>query len=261
MKSPVSLLALLLAGAALAVAQEPPPGDGPRGSSELAAGEVRYDVVGRAVIGDLVGVSATSSGLPAGSYAEITALDTGRTIVVAILGGTVAPGQVATLSQGAAAAIGMSGDGFAVRVRKVVPTPQDIVQLRGGQAASFRAEAPQALLVALRKKLAPAAMPAGNPRPAPVARAPRAIPAPVARPVESTASVKPVTTGYIVQVAALSSAARAAVVARAVGGTIVAGPPVWRVRLGPYPDAAAAGRAKADSARKGYPGGQITRIP
>ena len=260
MKSHVSLLALLLAGACPAAAQEPPPGDGPRGSSELVAGEVRYDRVGYAIRGDLPGLSAASVDIGDGSFAEITALDTGRTIVVALVRDDIPMTRLAMVSARAADALGMADGALAVRVRKVTPTPQDILQLRSGEAAPVRAEAPAALLVALRKKLTP--LPANQPpRPAPVAKPPRPTPSPIARAVVPPAPAKPATSGYIVQVAALSSAARAAVVARAVGGTIVAGPPLWRVRMGPYPDTAAAARAKAEAAGKGYPGGQITRLP
>ena len=270
MKLRANLCLVLLAAASPVVAQEPPAGAGPRGTSERAAGEQRYDAVGYAGLGELDGVRAVSSGLPTGSFAEVTALDTGRTIVVAVVAGAVPAERVVALSPGAASALGMSGDRFAVRIRKVVPTPQDVVQLRDGGAASFRADAPSALLVALRKLLPaspqPAAIakapPAPVPKPTPVVK-----PAPVVKPVPATtkpvakaSAPKPATSGYVVQVAALSSAARAATVAKAVGGTVIPGPPTWRVRLGPYPDTAAATRAKAKAARAGYPGGQISRL-
>ena len=51
MKSLASLVLILVAPAA---AQEPPAGDGPQGTSQVAAGELRFDVVGRA---DVVGVA------------------------------------------------------------------------------------------------------------------------------------------------------------------------------------------------------------
>ncbi len=266
MKSLASLSLLLLAGVPLpALAQEPPAGEGPRGSSQLAAGETRYDAVGYAGRSDLAGTSIASAELSSGSYAEVTKLDTGKTIVVAVAAGEVARGMVAMLSPGAMTALG-AGDGrLAVRVRKVTPTPQDVVQLRGGTAASFRAEAPASLLVALRKKLPVSIAATSQPKPVKPVKAPQPTkPVPVSAPKPPPAGparvAKP-TSGYVVQVAALSSAARAAVVARALGGTVVPGPPVWRVRLGPYPDMAAATRARADAARAGYAGGQITRTP
>lgn len=267
MKSLASLSLLLLVAAA--PVQEPPAGPGPRGSS----GEARYDAVGLAATGALDGVRAASTVLPAGSFAEVTALDTGRTIVVALAEGSVPTDRVVTLSPGAATALGLTGDRAPVRIRKVVPTPQDIAQLQGGGAASFRADAPPALLVALRKLLPAAAKPVAaaptltpppakvaSPKPAVAKPTPAPTPSPVAAPPKPKAP-KPLTSGYVVQVAALSNAARAATVAKAVGGTILPGPPTWRVRLGPYPDTAAATRAKAQAARAGYPGGQISRFP
>ncbi|MES2338460.1 MAG: SPOR domain-containing protein [Pseudomonadota bacterium] len=263
MKSRADLALLLLVAATPASAQEPPAGDGPRGSSQAQPGEIRYDRVGYAEIGDAAGMTAVSSDIAAGSYAEVTAIDSGRTIVVAVTSGAVPSGRLVALSGAAAAALGLSGDSPAVRVRKVTVTPQDMALLREGQAASSRVDAPPVLLTALRRKLpalqtAVASQPDAPPKlrtAAPAARAP------VATPKPAPAEPAVVTSGYVVQVAALSSAARAAVVARAVGGTVVAGPPVWRVRMGPYPDAATAARAKADAARKGYAGGQISRIP
>lgn len=254
MKSLASLLLLSLAVAAPALAQEPPPGDGPRGTSG-AGGEARYDAVGYAGAAEIGGISAVSGVLPAGSHAEVTALDTGRTIVVAVVAGTPPPGRIAALSADAANALGASGDSTAIRIRAVTPSPQDIVQLRSGGVASFRADAPPALLAALRKMLPAPTRAAVIPAPKPPVARPK--PAPVARPQVATAA----TSGFVVQVAALSSAARAKSVADATGGTVVAGPPVWRVRLGPFSDAASAARARDMAARTGYPGGQIIRIP
>lgn len=268
MKSLASLSLILCAASLPATAQEPPAGTGPRGSSQPAPGEVRYDAVGLAGAGTSAGFSAASAALAAGDHAEVTALDSGRTIVVAILLGEVAPNRVVMLSADAVQALGLTGDGAAVRVRKVTPTPQDVAQLRAGTAASPRADAPPALLVALRKKLVVPQSVAAAIAPAPKAPVktrtqvvPDTRPKPQPKPVAVPEPSRPSATGYVVQVAALSSAARAAAVARAVGGTVIAGPPVWRIRLGPYPDAGAAARAKADAARKGYPGGQITRLP
>lgn len=260
MKSLVSLALILSADA---VVQEPPPGDGPRGSSQVAAGETRYDVVGRADVGQMPGVFVVARGLPVGGYAEVTALDTGRTIVASVADGVPASGMVAMLSADAAAALGGATGG--VRVRRVVALPQDIAQLRAGRAGEPRPDAPPALLAALRRKLAPTApatptMLPHSKSPAPArpsirTAAERPTPAPAATPVAR------VTAGYSVQVAAVSSAERAKALARTLGGAVIAGPPVWRVRLGPYPTLAAAERAKADVARRGHPGATIVRFP
>lgn len=256
-----SLASLVLILAAPATGQEPPTGDGPRGSSQVAAGEARFDVVGRADVAQMPGIFVVARGLPAGGYAEVTALDTGRTIVANVADGEVAAGQVAMLSADAAAALGGATNG--VRVRRVVVLAQDIAQLRAGRAGEPRPDAPPALLAALRKMLPAVSTPAkpsasdrkaaGKPvKPAAVRKAP-------AEPV--AAPNPPVRSGYSVQVAAVSSADRAMTLARALGGAVIAGPPVWRVRLGPYPTLTAAERAKADVARRGYAGATIVRFP
>lgn len=258
MKSLASLALILAAPAA--AAQEPAVGEGPRGSSQLAVGETRYDNVGRAEIAPLAGVAVATPGLPAGGFAEVTSLDTGRTIVAMVVAGEVPTGRIAILSPAAAAALSASGVTLAVRVRASVATPPEVTQLRAGGTVAARVDAPPALLAALRKKLAPEAP--AKPPAAPVA--PRALPKPIAPPPPSPrVAAKPVAprTGYVVQVAAVSNAARAAALARSLGGSVDPGPPLWRVRLGPYADAAAAARAKADVARRGHPGATIIRLP
>lgn len=258
MKSLASLVLILVAPAA---AQEPPAGDGPQGTSQVAAGELRFDVVGRADVAQMPGIFVVARGLPAGGYAEITALDTGRTIVARVADGEVAAGQVAMLSADAAAALGGAAAG--VRVRRVVALPQDIAQLNAGRAGEPRPDAPPALLAALRRKLAPVSIaPAAASTPLeapPMARKPIAVVA--NRPMAMSPASPVVTSGYAVQVAAVSNAQRAMALAQALGGAVIAGPPVWRVRLGPYPTQSAAERAKADVARRGYPGATIVRFP
>ncbi|KQN26228.1 hypothetical protein ASE86_08795 [Sphingomonas sp. Leaf33] len=258
MKSLVSLVLIL---SAPVTAQEPPPGDGPRGSSQIAAGEARFDVVGRADVAQMPGIFVIARGLPAGGYAEVTALDTGRTIVANVADGEVAEGRVAMLSVDAAAVLGGATGG--VRVRRVVALAQDIAQLRAGRAGEPRPDAPPALLAALRKKLpatpVPATPPASERKSAATSRKPAAVRPASAEPVVAPGAV--VRSGYSVQVAAVSSADRAMTLARALGGAVIAGPPVWRVRLGPYPTLPAAERAKADAARRGYAGATIVRFP
>lgn len=253
-----SLASLALILAAPALAQEPAAGDGPRGSSQLAAGETRYDLVGRADEAQMSGLFVVARDLPPGGYAEVTALDTGRTIVLRVASGDVAPGRIAMVSSDAAAALGGVGQG--VRVRRVVPLPQDVAQLNAGRPGEPRPDAPPALLAALRRKLASAPLTAPTPR-ATSTPAARKAPATAARPEKPAEPRSAVAAGYSVQVAAVSSADRAMTLAQALGGAVIAGPPVWRVRLGPYPDLAAAQRAKADVARRGYPGATIVRFP
>jgi len=254
MKSLASALALLVAVGA--GAQEPPPGDGPRGTSQGAPGSLRYDGVGRIAVGEAGGANITTDTLPAGSFAEVTALEGGRTIIVGVIAGVTPPGTVGTLSAAAAAILGIPNGAVAnVRVRGAVASPQEVVAIRDRGEAPERATAPPALLVALRRKVEATpivvAAPARSRRGAGAAAPPRAAaPPPQA---SGPAAARP---GYVVQVAAFSSAVRAGEVARSLGGSVLAGPPLWRVRLGPF-TAAAAQKARADAVRRGFTAAQI----
>lgn len=243
-----------------------PQGPGPRGTS----GELRYDTVGYAGVQTYRPTGAFSAAtitiahatLPVGSFVELTALDTGRTIV-AVVGAQSYDGQAFTLSPGAAQLLGV-GDHAALRVRLVTPSGPDQMALRSGQPASPRIDAPDGLLKALRKRLPddmvltpPRRMPPVTRRP-PVPR-PAPPPQPGARytpPQEARAPRG----GFIVQVAAFSTRERAQVAARAVGGRIVVAGGVFRVQLGPFPDSASAQRARDDVARHGYGDARVIHI-
>ena len=239
--------------------QEPPQGAGPRGTS----GQERYDAVGYAgSFGGDSGQYATASvsvahpSLPVGSYVELTALDTGRTIV-ALVAARGAGDRIVDLSPGAAQQLGV-GEGAAVRVRLVSPSPQDQMALRSGRPAMARMDAPQTLLTALRKKLSGRTEPAyTHPAPAPaparptreVTQPPGARRTPPPRQPDRAASIR---SGYLVQVAAFSTRERAQSVAQQIGGRIVPAGRVFRVQIGPFADAASAKRARDDVARRGY---------
>jgi rare lipoprotein A len=128
-------------------------------------------------------ITAAHKTLPIPSYAEITALDTGRTILVRINDrGPFANDRLIDLSAGAAAQLGITDAGVAaVRVRKVNPPEQERTVLRNGQKASERIETPDSLLRVLRTKLDKLPRPSG--RPISVAKAPVvSTPRPVAMP-------------------------------------------------------------------------------
>ncbi|WP_254554774.1 septal ring lytic transglycosylase RlpA family protein, partial [Salmonella enterica] len=78
--------------------------------------------------------------LPLGSHAEVTALDTGRTILVLV--NDRGPGRAdreIDLSRGAAALLGMDGRPSApVRVRATTATPTDAAALAAGRPAAAR---------------------------------------------------------------------------------------------------------------------------
>lgn len=224
----------------------PDTGEGPQGSSRLRPGEERYDRVGYAgFAGEGEGVFALSGVLPQGSHAEVTALDSGKTILVLIRG----PGTgLIALSEGAARQLGVAGNP-PVRVRRVSVTGQDATLLAAGQPAQMRADAPPALLAGLRRRLGDA------PRATAATPAPRPATRPTPRPAPGA------TRGLFVQVVALSNAARARALASQLGGIVRPGAGVYRVQLGPYPNNSAAERARADVARRGYGDARIVSIP
>ncbi|MFA6125110.1 SPOR domain-containing protein [Sphingomonas sp.] len=240
---------------AIASASDLPAGDGPRGTS----GEVQDDSVGYAGFLTIapeprwsaVTMAVAHPSVPPGTPVEITALDTGR-IVVALVIARDTEGGVVSVAPGVAQALGI-GDRAPVRVRAVVASPQDQVALRSGRVASARLDAPPALLVALRRKL-PAR--------------PTVSVAPVVKPPKATTPIKPRlaappprvatrTGGFLVQVAALSSADRAAELAKELGGRVVPLGRLFRVQLGPFADKASAQRARDGAARRGYHDAQI----
>ena len=240
--------------------------EGPRGTS----GEQRYDAVGYASwYGEEMGSATTASGmpfdanaitaahrtLPLGSVAEVTALDTGRTILVLVADrGPGGRDREIDLSRGAAQLLGVTAMA-PVRVRLINAAPQDVRALRAGRPAGERIAAPPSLLVALRRKLPPRLGPATPVRGA-------ATPARPARPVPGTSYAPPaprpapvrapVTAGLFVQVAALSNEGRAQALATSLGGRVQRAGALFRVQIGPYANTASAQRARDDAARRGY---------
>lgn len=254
--------------------------------SNIAA--ARYDAVGYAQAGDmaaLAGFSAHHATLPPNSFVEVTALDSGHTVLVQIVEGPppVQP-VLLRLSLQAARALGSTGGQMlAVRIRRTNPPGIDQQALREGKAASPRLDSPPILLTALRKRLpqvpadlpkilppTPALTPAkaaaskpGASYPPPVANLPaKAGSAKAAPPPDGGQSLiaKPAVAGLLyVQVAALSAADAAAVLAQKVGGHVERAGALYRVRLGPFRDAAAANRARDVAVQRGYKDARITR--
>lgn len=253
----------------------PPTADGPSATS--GRGAARYDEVGYATwYGNELAGGRTASGasfdpkgftaahrtLPLGSFAEVTALDTGRTILVQI--NDRGPRQVnlmIDLSQGAARALGISGR-EAVRVRAVTASPADLTALRSGQPGAPRLDTPPSLLAGLRQRLngapATAGPPMMQPRP-PLVRIPpepQAARPPARKPAPPGAAN---TAGFYVQVAAFSSQQRAAALARGLGGQAIPAGSVWRVRLGPYVTQNQARQARDGAAARGYGDARVVR--
>lgn len=233
-------------------------------------------------------ITAAHRTLPLPSYVEVTALDTGRTILVRVNDrGPFANDRIIDLSRGAAEQLGVIGDGAAaVRVRRVSPPDQERATLRSHGQVTERLETPPALLTALRAKLP--ARSAMAPAKAKVAARPsvKTLPKPVrgrdiretvpqparqdgfvveqagapsaAAPVAPVAAAVPASgRTYIVQVAAFSSRARAETLAKRIGAKAVEGDGLWRVRFGPYATQDAAQAGVRAAAAKGFENGRI----
>ncbi len=231
------------------------------------------------------GVTAAHKTLALPSYVEVTALDTGRTILVRVNDrGPFANDRLIDLSEGAARQLGISAQGVAgVRVRKVNPPEQERAVLREGMRAAERIDTPESLLRVLRDKLGKQPKPSGavvNASPAVQPRRPVTAPAPVmssdgrfireggnaqartATPIRPTPSaVEQVASGYVVQVAAFSSRSRADVLARKLGANVAtsADGRLFRVRYGPYATEAEGARSLANAKKRGYPQAKLYR--
>ncbi|WP_157217223.1 septal ring lytic transglycosylase RlpA family protein [Flavisphingomonas formosensis] len=231
-------------------------------------------------------ISAAHKTLPLPCYVEVTALDTGRTILVRINDrGPFVADRVIDLSLGAARLLGIERKGLSrVRVRRVEPSANDRLALRTGKPAVMRPNASPSELASLNARLnarpailataASAATPSYRPAPVPTRQPvmpPAVIPyAPMpAGPAAASASVSPVpplpmaTASLFVQVAVLSDQARAEGLATALSvygsSRIEPTGPLWRVRMGPYIDESSAEAALARIQGQGYQDARIVR--
>lgn len=243
------------------------------------------------------GISAAHKTLPLPTYVEVTALDTGRTILVRINDrGPFANDRLIDLSHGAAKQLGIDAQGIAgVRVRKVNPNEQERAVLRNGAPATERIATPDSLLAILRKNLRKLPQPVAPARrvaaPAPRAAPPTAnttgvgasyvppsgsaTPAPGSRNgrfiVEESGGAARVSApnrpavsssgGYVVQVAAFSSKSRADALARKIGAKVMRSPAgnIWRVRYGPYTSERDAEAGLNRARQRGYGSARILR--
>ncbi|QEH78190.1 septal ring lytic transglycosylase RlpA family protein [Sphingomonas sp. C8-2] len=195
---------------------------------------------------DMDRVGAAHKTLPLPSYVEVTALDTGRTIVVRINDrGPFVTNRIIDLSRRSAQLLGIERAGVSrVRVRRVYPSDADRLALRWGRPASDRPYASSSELAALNRRFAT--------RPA----EPRA-PARVAAAVPDEAV--PVG-GWFIQVTAVGSRARAEEIAEIVAGRVEPVGNLWRVRMGPYKNEQEATTALAQARSYGYQDARLVRI-
>ncbi|ATY31336.1 SPOR domain-containing protein [Sphingomonas psychrotolerans] len=225
---------------------------GPRGTSQRAPGEQRYDEVGYAAIGEGEGVTGVHASLAQDTLVEVTSLENGKTIVVLINATDPGAGNPILLSPGAARELGHDGGGrVAVRVRKVAAGPGDLLALRSGGPAAARPDTPPVLLNALRKHLGAAVVAS----PAPIER-----PA-YSRPASTPRAARPASgAGFYVQIAALSNARNAQALAQRTGGSVKQGGGLYRVQLGPFATRREADAARGGAARAGYGDARVIAV-
>ncbi len=233
-------------------------------------------------------ISAAHKTLPLPSYVEVTALDTGRTILVRINDrGPMAGDRLIDLSRGAAEQLGITDGPAAVRVRRTNPPMAERAQLRAGKPVPERIATPDSLLTILRNKLKSvsiqkAAMAPVAAQPAPPVASAAAKPGddrltvqaskpPVKKPEVKPAPAKPVpaqkaapkpapaTGPYAVQVGAFSSEDNANTAAKSVGGSVVKAGKLWRVRTGPFASDAEAKAALGKAKAKGFRDATVIR--
>lgn len=224
-------------------------------------------------------ISAAHKTLPMPSYVEVTALDSGRTILVRVNDrGPMTNGRLIDLSKSAAMQLGITGVA-PVRVRRTNPSESERAQLRAGRIVAARLPTPDSLLAILRKNVAD--LPVPPPRAEAVT--PSAPPGhsdtttaatpkgerfivegsgPKAAPPSSKGStaVKPaVTKPYIVQVAAFSTKSRAETLAGIIGGHVSEAGKYWRVRVGPFATESEAKAAHKTIQSKGFGDARVMR--
>ena len=250
---------------------------------------MNYDAVGFAAVDAAggAGVTAAHRTMPLPSYIEVTALDTGKTILVRVeRRGPMSGKSLVELSPGAAAQLGIAGNPrAAVRVRRMNPIEQDRALLRMGQPAPARMDTPKSLLTVLGRKLdqqagivrpvaLPVSVPGAAPAPVPTLSpvkikpgksvpkpkpAPAPLPAPSLAPAPAPAP-KPALHGkFAVQVGAFSSRANAQIAAKQTGGSVSPAGKFWRVRMGPFSSDAEAKNALAKAKAAGYSDARIQR--
>lgn len=240
---------------------------------------LNYDAVGYASISADVdsGISAAHKTLPLPSYAEVTDLQTGRTILVRVeTRGPMVNDRLIALSAAAADQLGIAAT-TPVRVRRVNPPEQERALLRQGEEAPLRIETPAPLRAVLKRKLEvqepllTASVPANSPivsqdpdlglknvnapQPEPDSQPeqitqPNSAPAPVSQPAAGE---------YVVQVAAFSTEARAENAARAIGGSVIRLGRYWQVRIGPFATRGDAQAGLEKARANGYSDARIQR--
>jgi rare lipoprotein A len=183
------------------------------------------------------GFTAAHRTLPFHSYVEVTALDTGRTILVRINDrGPYHGNRIIDLSHGAARQLGMVSHGARmVRIRRVTATNGEQFALRNGRSVPARAMTNGNDLDRLRARTGWSA-PSSTRATLPAGGAP-----------------------YFIRVGTFSSKNRAESMAGRLGAKLFEADGLYQVRLGPYSDASKVNAALAPLAAKGYSDIRIVR--
>ncbi|MEO5598593.1 MAG: SPOR domain-containing protein [Novosphingobium sp.] len=238
---------------------------------------MNYDTVGYAGVGDGGGITIAHRTLPLPSYAEVTSLESGKTILVRVeRRGPMTGARLIELSPAAAAQLGASGGHTPIRIRRVNPPEQERALLRNGEMVPPRMDTPKSLVAVLRRKLEPdfVAAPAPPvPAPAPTA-APKSIPVAVTTPAKAPPAkvaampaparaiplpAKPQSGSLMVQVGAFSTEDRGKSAAAKVGGKVSQSGKFHRVRIGPFATRGQAEAALAKAKSAGYSDARIQR--
>ena len=184
---------------------------------------------------DQDGMTAAHKTLPMPSYVEVTNLENDRQVVLRVNDrGPFVGDRIIDLSRRSAQLLGVDRKGIAkVRVRRVHPSERDIARLGLGRSAATR----PVLVASAPPPTPPVLMPVAAP------------PAPL-----------------FVQVAALSDRGRAATLAADLESfatpNIESTPAgIYRVRLGPFSDAASAAKVLEELQAAGYSDARVVGLP
>lgn len=212
-------------------------------------------------------ISAAHTTLPLPSYVEVTALDTGRTILARVNDrGPFVSGRIIDLSRGAAEQLGIARAGTAaVRVRRAYPAEAERARLRSGHGALARADVAPTELARLKGRLAgqappqtAAASPQGG-RPVAPTRAAMSAPRLVLTlpPPEAEAPPSAAPTGYAVRVGSFADRAQADRIARYLDGRVRPEAGGWLVAKGPFATEAEADAMVRRLGAAGFNGARI----
>ncbi len=245
------------------------------------ADTLNYDTVGYAGVDDGAGITASHRTLPLPSYAEVTSLESGKTVLVRVeRRGPMTGTNLVALSADAAAQLGVNPTS-PVRLRRVNATEAERAELRAGRSVPERMETPKSLVEVLRRKLPatgierfglgtrvsstsrarPSSVGAAvAPKPVAVAQVP-ASPAiaTVAKAVTALPAQKSAVVGnLVVQAGAFASRANADRAAKALGGFVTPAGRLFLVRTGPFASRAQADTALAKVRAAGYSDARVT---